>query len=111
MLKNFNLKKITEKFFRNKSKASETGEINTRRDWNILLVFFAVAVVISIAFGSYVYWKISKGSLFVASGVNESPIETINRSELKKTVDYYEEKSLSFEELKVKKPQYVDPSI
>ena len=111
MLKNFKLKKIAGKFFGNRRKASEAKEINPRRDWNIILDFFALIVLVVIAFGSYMYWRINSGSFFITSGKNESSIETIDRSELKKIIRYYENKNQLFQEVKNKKPEVVDPSL
>lgn len=111
MFKNFKFKKIAGKFFRNRLGSAEAKEINPRRDWNIILTFFALMVFAIIALGSYMYQRINSGSFFVTTGGNESPIETIDRSELKKITRYYESKRQLFEESKVKKSEVIDPSI
>lgn len=111
MLKNFNFKKNIDKFFKNSSRPFETEEINPSRDWRIIMVFFAFLTMTLIVFGFYMYWKISKGSLFDVLNSNELPVEIIDRAELKKVADYFETKSQLFEEIKLKKPQVVDPSL
>lgn len=111
MLKNFELKKFAEKFFGNRYGSSEAKEINPRRDWNIILVFFALTIFAMIAFGLYLYGRINIGSFFTAPGGKELPVETIDRSELKKIIGYYEAKRRLFEEIKTKKPEVIDPSL
>lgn len=111
MLKKINFKKNYRNFFRRKKWQSGLKEINPRRDWNIILLFFVLTLIILIVFGSYLYRKISKGNLFVVPERNEPIAETIDRSELKKIFDYYETKSRLFEENKIKKPEVIDPSL
>lgn len=111
MFKNFELKKIAGKFFGNGYKPAEAVEINPRRDWNMILAVFVLVVFAIIAFGLYLYGKINSGSFFTTSRGNELPVETIDRSELKRVIKYYEAKSQSFQELKDKKPEIIDPSV
>ena len=109
MLKNF--KKISGNFFRNRHKPSEYREINPRRGWNIILVLFVFVVIATISFSSYMYLRIDSGSFFVSPGGSELPVETIDRSELKKAIKYYETKNELFQEAKNKKPEVIDPSL
>lgn len=111
MFKNFKLKKIAGKFFGNGYKFAEAGEINPRRDWHMVLVVFVLVVFVIIAFGSYLYGKINSGSFFTTSRGSELPVETIDRSELKKIIGFYAAKNQSFQEAKTKKQEVVDPSL
>lgn len=108
---NFKFKNIAGKFFDGGMSSSEAKEINPRRDWNIILSFFILALFLLIAFGFYMYWKINKGWLFATVGGNEPLIETIDRSELKKIINLYEAKNQLFQEIKFKKPEVIDPSL
>ncbi len=108
---NFKFKKIANRFFGRGVRTSEAKAINPRRDWNIILGCFVLIFILLIIFSYYIYWKIDKGGFFVTSIGNESPIETIDRSELKKIINYYETKSQLFQEIKVKKPEVIDPSL
>ncbi|MEK9182166.1 MAG: hypothetical protein AAB781_01090 [Patescibacteria group bacterium] len=111
MFKNFELKKIAVKFFGNGYKSAEAEEINPRRDWNIILAVFALIVFVITAFGLYLHGKINSGSFFTTSRGNELPVETINRSELKKIIGFYAAKNQSFQEARTNKQEVVDPSL
>lgn len=111
MFKNFELKKIAGKFLGNGYKPAEAREINPRRDWYMVLTAFTLIVFAIIAFGSYLYGKINSGSFFTTSRGSELPVETIDRSELKKIIGFYAAKNQSFQEAKTKKQEVVDPSL
>ena len=111
MLKKIIFKKITGRFFGKEIGTTATKEINPQRDWNIILIFFAFGVLAVIAFNSYLYWRINSGSFFVVISGKELPIETIDRSELKKVIDLYEAKSQLFQEMKKEKQEVIDPSL
>ncbi|MBU6431564.1 MAG: hypothetical protein KGJ58_04295 [Patescibacteria group bacterium] len=108
---NFKFKKIAGVFFGGESGAFEAKEIHPRRDWNIVLGFFILAIILSIVLGFYTYGKIDGGGFFAISDGKESPVETIDRSELNKIINFYEAKSQLFQEIKAKKPEIIDPSL
>lgn len=111
MFRNFELKKIAGKFFGNGYRPAKAGEINPRRDWHMILAVFTLIIFSIIAFGLYLYGKINSGSFFTTSRGNELPVETIDRSELKKIIGFYAAKNQSFQEAKTKKQEVVDPSL
>ncbi|MBM2817594.1 MAG: hypothetical protein HW401_184 [Parcubacteria group bacterium] len=111
MPKNFTFKKIIGGFFGRRMRMSGAKEINSQRDWNIILISLAFIVLAVIVFNSYMYWRISSGSFIVIISGKELPIETIDRSEIKKIIDRYEAKSQLFQETKSKRPEVIDPSL
>lgn len=111
MIRNSNFKKNIGKFFGDKRKFSGSKEINPQRDWKIILIAFTAISFTIIAFSVYAYWRINSGGFFITSDKEEFPIETIDRSELKKIIKFYEAKSQLFQKLKSEKSKVIDPSL
>lgn len=106
-----NFKKNIGKFFRKKRGVFEPKEINPQRDLGIVVIIFILSSIVAMFFGVYVYREISKGGFFVDSNKEEILIESIDRSELVKAVEFYELKEKIFQEVKSKKPEIIDPSL
>lgn len=111
MMKNLIFKKNIGRFFGKTHKFSDIEDINPQRDWKIILVAFVAISFMVIVFSSYIYWRINSGGFFMTSSREESPTETIDRSELKKVIRLYETKSQSFQKLKNEKLEIIDPSL
>lgn len=103
--------KEIKNFFGGKRRVSEATGINPSRDWKIILVLTIITVVAVAGFSSYLYWRISGGGFFATPIKNDLPIETIDRNELKKVIQYYKSKESQFKILKSEKPVSVDPSL
>lgn len=106
-----NFKKNIGKFFRKKRRAFEPEEINPRRDWRVAVAVFVLLNVAVIIFNIYAYREINKGGFFSDSEKEEIAIESIDRSELAKAVEFYDLKEKIFQESKFKKTEIVDPSL
>lgn len=111
MIKNLNFKKNIGRFLGKAHKFSGTEEINPQRDWKTILTVFTAISFMVIVFSSYLYWRIGSGGFFIISSKEELPIETIDRSELKAIIKFYEAKSQSFQKLKSEKLEVIDPSL
>lgn len=110
-MKNFKFKENIGKFFGKKSRAFEPEEINPRRDWKIVCAIFILLSLAVIIFNIRSYRENNKEGFFAESVKEEITIESIDRSELAKTVEFYELKEKIFQEAKNKKPEVVDPSL
>lgn len=106
-----NFKKNIRKFFIKEYGVFEPKEINPSRDWVIVIAFFILSSIVAVSFGVYAYRKINRGGFFGKPNREEVSIETIDRSELVKAVEFYEMKEKIFQEVKSKKLEIIDPSL
>ncbi len=83
--------------------------VNPKRDWRILIVFFALLVLISIGFDFYVYQKIVSGDMYISVKKEELVIEDLKSDGLQKIVDDLENRKYKISTLKIE--NLVDPSI
>jgi hypothetical protein len=79
-------------------------------DWGKLLIICCVLVVIALVGDGYLFYKISKGDLFVKKDEG-TQVEAIDRKSFQKTVDYYNTKEARLEKLKTATSTVVDPSL
>lgn len=106
-----NFKKNIRKFFIKERGVFEPKEINPHRDWAIIVAVFVLLSIVIVFFGVYAYEKINKGGFSDKPNKKEIFIESIDRSELVKLVEFYELKEKNFQETKNKKPEIIDPSL
>mgnify|MGYP001566676127 CR=1 FL=1 len=106
-----NFKKNIGKFFRRKRESFEPKEINFQRDWRVVVAIFILLSIVAVSFGVYAYREINQGDFFNNPNKEEIIIESIDRSELAKAIEFYDSKKRIFQEVKSKKPEIVDPSL
>lgn len=106
-----NFKKNIGKFFRKKRGVFVPKEINPHRDLMVVITIFILSSIVAMLFGVYMYREINRGGFFVDTNKEEILIESIDRSELTKAVEFYELKEKIFQEVKSKKPEIIDPSL
>lgn len=76
-------------------------------DWFVILGIFLMLNIVIIGFNIYIYSGVVNGALFQAEKTNPF---FFDKAELKKTIDYYNEKAKRFEEIKSNPPIFVDPA-
>ena len=96
------------------NKREEPGSFNRRlnktRDWEIMLIFFFVLIIIVFALSYYVYTSV------VDEDQREVPIDeisyrVIDKRELRSVIDKFDERSRNFENVLQNEPDIVDPSL
>ena len=85
--------------------------VNPQRDWKRIVVGFLAIVLISLAIHGYIFWKINKGEIFLANGVNEENVQTIDRTKLKQLMDYYDSREARLAGLHASTTPMRDPSL
>ena len=84
---------------------------DAERDWKFLIVGLCVAQVIMVAYTAFVFQKVEQGDLPTAASVENTSPPTIDRETLTSLLDYFEQKTLTHELLRVEPPRAVDPSV
>jgi len=108
----FYIEKIKKINFKKKAK-KDSGrlELNTERDWFLMVGLFAFIILVILMYGIYMAVFIDKKKIYKEADIGIS-IETINREKLKNTLEEYNQKNLLFEEmLSGRVPKSSDPSL
>lgn len=79
--------------------------------WKIVLSVSAILVTTSLAFGVYVFYKISTDSYMKIDHSEQTATESINRKKLESVLNRYSEKTKKFNEVEMTKPAVTDPSL
>jgi len=83
------LKKVREIKFSSQRKETLT---HPHRDWGLILFVFLLVVILFISWGTYFFWKIKSGELFMLEAGPSVREQTIDRKELKEVTSFYEER-------------------
>ncbi len=108
-----NIQKIKNRLFgskKNEQKDEHDISVSSDRDWIISLSIFTLAVILIFFGGIYLlfYEDIDWGGK--ASQEKIDSIKTINRSQLRDTLLYYENKGNNFNDMLSKHLHFIDPS-
>lgn len=106
------IKKYFKKFFHRTDLSGLTvfGRGQTF-DWEILLIFFLLLVIIMLSFSVHVFLGVRAGDIFQNN--NQAPVhsEVINRKALDQVISSYNTRSTTLKNLQTQKPVFVDPSL
>ncbi len=107
------MKSITS-FFKKSLKPFSRGtrelEIRPVRDWKILVITFSVLAVIAIAGNLYLYVQISAGEIFLTPQKQSVSHDSISKSTLDDTIEYYQSKMERQKAVGDVKLRFTDPS-
>lgn len=100
-----------KKFFRKKRKMGiRSARVQTETLWTHLLIWFPVAGLLVLGWSAYLFLGINSESIFIGSVGDPEMIQTIDQSELRSALDFFEVRAAQFEALKLSPPDTVDPA-
>jgi len=107
------MKKLDPKrfFARFTAKKKKKKGLDPSRDWKYAVILFCVLALFVLMYGGYNYWKIKQGTFFKKGDSNVSVKAALNTKTLQKTIDSFNTKDQSFQDLKKNKPNVADPSL
>lgn len=85
----FKIKSLINIFFQKQISLSEKI-VNPKRDWNILIFFFIIFILISVIYDYYIYQKITKGEIYISINKEDLVIENLKSDDLQKILDNFE---------------------
>ena len=107
--------KTIKDFFGDRLKQRRMNKIrnrfNMRTIWKKIFILFIVINVIVVIISSYLFFKINYGEIFLVDSNTNVSIETVNRTLLLDTINFFEIKEKEFDNLKTNKVNLVDPSL
>ncbi len=83
--------------------------VNPKREWEILVIVFAIFILSAIAFDFYMYRQIVGGDMYVSVKKEEVTVEKLKSTELQKILSNFEIKKSKIMTQKLE--NLVDPSI
>jgi hypothetical protein len=86
-------------------------EIDPERAWKQIVLTFAIINLLVIGLNSFLFWKISRGEIFINIQSPSAPAHTLDRTELTQTVNYYDAQAAKLQTLESAKPALADPSL
>lgn len=102
-MKNLDFKEILGYF---SSKRDKGADINPRRDWEVIIIIFALALLLLFSFHLFFLFKINN----LSEPEVVLPKKELNKDLLEKAIKEIEKKSANFEKLLETKPNVRDPS-
>lgn len=103
-MEKMNIKNIFRGVF-TKNKIKVRGTRNVKRDWFVLVVLFAIAMILAISFNLYMFYQVQQGKSFVLKDGQTNNIPTLDKELLENTLNIYEERSSQFEKYKSESPR------
>lgn len=96
---------------------SRTRRAVPRRDkdstgavWSGLLIGFPVFIMLIAGWSTYLFVGISRESIFTGPVQEPERVQTIDREQLRTTLDFFQARTAQFEALKLSPPEAVDPA-
>ena len=80
-------------------------------DWEILLSFFLLIMIIIVSFSVYVFLGVRAGDIFQDDYKAPAHNETINRDTLDHVIKDFDSHAENLKTLQAQKPVFVDPSL
>ncbi len=107
-----NYKIIIEKFSEIGDKDKSKSIFTPHRDWKIIITVFLLSFILLVVANIYFFTLVNNEKIFFKkrNGTVKN-LSTMNISELKKTIDFFDNKAEKFKSLIDKKPKVVDPSL
>ena len=104
--KKFNLKSLA--FWR---RGRRRAEPDLNKVWLYILASFVLIGAIILTLHFYLFVKISGNEIFLPAVREKPTVETIDRTELQNTLDFFEERERNFNNLRHNRPATVDPAV
>jgi len=84
--------------------------VSPNADWKVLFAVFTILSILVLSFSTYLFVKIDHGTLFVET--NQAPVVTpkLNAEQLTRTLEYYNERALNIQSIKLNPSTIPDPS-
>ena len=90
----------------------EKDVLQPSRDWQYILLAFAVCLVLVIAYGSYVYVNVLNGGFWNSESLTQSAtLNNINQKNLDTVTTYFNQKTLNFKDAQDGVQTVPDPSL
>ena len=83
--------------------------VRPKRDWKILVTFFAGMIFVALCFDIFFYQKIASGSMYISVNKDTLTIENLKSAELESIIDQFQAKETKAAGLKL--GHVVDPSL
>ena len=113
-MKKINLKNLFRKS-RKKSNPEEVfvSTINLDRDWKIIVVLFAIAMIALSLFSWHIYLsdKIAAGYLTPLTSPEESVVKTVDQERLEADILLFDNRQANFNALRSGQNKFLDPSL
>ncbi len=107
-----NYKKIIEKFSEIGDKDKLKSILTPFRDWKIIIAVFLLSFVLLVVASIYFFMLVNTEKIFFKKiDGTVKKLSVMNIPELKKTIDFFDNKAEKFKSLTDKKPKVVDPSL
>jgi hypothetical protein len=82
-----------------------------RFDWEILLAFFLLVIILAVSFSVYVFLGVRAGDIFKDDYKVPTHNETINRDMLDKVIKNFDVRAENLKNLQTQRPVFIDPSL
>lgn len=83
----------------------------SQRDWELLLAFFFLLLILAGIGGVFLFQDISRGEIFQVEQSAQNNTFAVDRDLLTKTIDFYQNKARNLEEITAHPKVLVDPSL
>ena len=80
-------------------------------DWEVLMAFFLLVIIIAISFSVHVFLGEMAGDIFQINDKSPAHNDTINKNSLDQIVSSFAARADNLEKLQTQKPVFVDPSL
>ena len=85
--------------------------LSPESDWRIILIASITLVILVIGLSVGIFIKIDKGEIFVVKESEDTTENALNTSLLQRAATYYQDKAVTFEEIKAREATATDPSL
>jgi hypothetical protein len=109
-MKSFDIKKLLSHAHLHRRGEFPTIGEKARHDWKVILISFFLIVTALIITHSLLFVRVERGEFLNPSSEEVVTEDAVSREELEGAVQFFEEREMRLEALRVEKPVVVDPS-
>ena len=80
-------------------------------DWEMLLTFFLLVMVVTVSFSVYVFLGVRAGDIFKDDYKAPAHNETVDRAALDRVIKDFGDRAENLKSIQATKPTFVDPSL
>ena len=80
-------------------------------DWEILLAFFLLVIIITVSFSVHVFLGVRAGDIFQVNSNSPKTSQTINREVLDQVIKDFGVRADALKKIQSQRPSFVDPSL
>lgn len=88
-----------------------SGEEQARHDWGVMVVAFAVLVVISMSFGTFLLMKINAGNFFASDEEVQDNKTVATKKVLLDAQNFFDTRQKEYDAFRSALPAEIDPSL